>query len=157
MRLEGNPDETEISGSLSVIQYAKKVSDMDCMIGYVFADNRLAKAKYSFLAQYEDKNQYIQNYYKIKDILEKKYGAAQAENTLWEDRIHEDDRSKWGLALSQGHLELNSLWQDAETEIELRLHGENGRVFLVASYSSYGYKSLAADAKEKSQSRLSIW
>ena len=154
-RIEGHPDQRDNSGGLDVIQYSKKISNMDCMIGYVFADNKLAKAKYSFMAKYEDKNQYIHNYKKIKDILVKKYGNAEAEKTLWQNKTYKDDRSNWGLALSLGHLELNSLWQDSETEIQLRLHGGNGRVFLVVLYSGLGYMELAS--KVKAQSHLSIW
>lgn len=154
-RIEGNPDQRDNSGGLAVIQYSKKISDMDCMIGYVFADNKLAKAKYSFIAKYEDKNQYIHNYKKIRDILVKKYGNAEAEKTLWQNKTYKDERSNWGLALSLGHLELNSLWQDSDTEIQLRLNGENGRVFLVVLYSGLSYMELAS--RMKAQSHLSIW
>lgn len=154
-RIEGNPDQRDNSGGLDVIQYSKKISDMDCMIGYVFADNKLAKAKYSFMAKYEDKNQYIQNYKKIRDNLVKKYGNAEAEKTLWQNKTYKNDRSSWGLALSLGHLEFNSLWQNSDTEIQLRLTGENGRVFLVVLYSGLSYMELAS--KMKAQSHLSIW
>jgi hypothetical protein len=155
VRMEGRPDQQDNSGGLAVIQYAKKISDMDCMIGYVFADNQLAKAKYSFLAKYEDKNQYIRSYKKIKDVLVEKYGNADAEKVLWQNKTYKDDRSNWGLALSLGHLEVNSLWKDADTEIQIRLHGEKGRVSLFVLYSGLGYIELAS--KLKAQSHLSIW
>jgi hypothetical protein len=155
VRIEGIPDHQENSGGLSVIQYAKRISDMDCMIGYVFADNKLAKAKYSFIAQYTDKNKYIHNYKKIRDILIDKYGKAEDERTVWQDRMYEDNRLNWGTALSLGHLEFSSLWQDADTAIQLRLQGSNGRVSLVVLYSGLGYVELAS--KANAQSRLSIW
>jgi hypothetical protein len=125
------------------------------MIGYVFADNKLAKAKYSFIAQYTDKNKYIHNYKKIRDILIDKYGKAEDERTVWQDRMYEDNRLNWGTALSLGHLEFSSLWQDADTAIQLRLQGSNGRVSLVVLYSGLGYVELAS--KANAQSRLSIW
>ena len=143
------------SGGLVEIQYAKKISNMDCMVGYVFADNKLAKAKYSFIARFDDKNQYIHNYNKIKDILMEKYGDSENEKILWKDKRYKDDRADWGMAVGLGHLELNSLWQDAETKIQLRLHGENGRIFLAAMYSGLDYVDLASNVK--AQSHLSIW
>jgi hypothetical protein len=153
--IEGSPDQSENSGGLAVIQYAKNISNMDCMVGYVFADNKLAKAKYSFIARYEDKNQYIRNYNKIRDILLEKYGKSEKERILWKNKTYKDDRSNWGLALGLGHLEINSHWQDADTKIQLRLHGENGRVFLAVMYSGLDYIELASNMK--AQSHLSIW
>lgn len=155
VRLEGSPNHRENSGGLDIFQYPQKVLDMDCMIGYVFADNKLAKAKYSFIAKFEDNNQYIREYEKIRDILVQKYGKPEAEMTLWRDKMYQDDRPSWGLALSQGHCEFNSQWQDSETAIQLRLYSGKERVFLVVMYSGLQYLELAS--KAKAQSRLSIW
>jgi hypothetical protein len=155
VRIEGSPDQMDNSDGLAVIQYAKKISNMDCMVGYVFADNKLARAKYSFLARYDDKNQYIHNYNRIKDILLAKYGDSENERILWKDKTYQDDRSDWGRAIGLGHLEFNSLWQDADTKIQLRLHGDNGRVFLAVMYSGLDYMELASNVKD--QSHLSIW
>jgi hypothetical protein len=155
VRIEGSPDQRDHSGGLVEIQYAKKISNMDCMVGYVFANNKLAKAKYSFIARYDDKNQYIHNYNKIRDILLEKYGKSENERMLWKDKTYKNDRSNWGRALGLGHLEFTSHWQDAETKIQLRLHGKNGRVFLAAMYSGLDYVDLASNVK--AQSHLSIW
>jgi len=155
VRIEGSPDYRENSGGLDIIRYPQKILDMDCMIGYVFADNRLAKAKYSFLAKYEDKNRFLNDYEKIKDILLQKYGRPETEKTLWHDKMHRDDRSNWGLALSLGHLEFDSHWLDSKTKIQLRLYGERNRIKLEVEYSDLEYVKLASEVK--AQSRLSIW
>ncbi len=155
VRIEGSPIQRENSGGLDIIQYPQKILNMDCMIGYVFAYNKLAKAKYSFFANYEDKNQYIHSYEKIRDILARKYGKSEAEKVLWQDKQYQDDRLNWGLALSLGHLEFSSLWKDSETEIQLRVYGERNRIFLVVLYSGLEYMDLAK--KVKAQSQLSIW
>ncbi len=155
VRIEGSPNHLDNSGGLDIIQYSQKILNMDCMIGYVFADNKLAKAKYSFLAKHENKNQHVRDYEKLKDILVQKYGKPEAEKTLWQNKAYQHDRSNWGLAVSQGHCEFNSLWQDSETEIQLRLYGEKDRIFLVVLYSGLEYSDLAR--KVKAQSQLSIW
>lgn len=155
VRIEGSPNHRENSGGLDIIQYPQMILNMDCMIGYVFAYNKLAKAKYSFLANYEDKNQYIHSYKKIKDILIQKYGKSEAEKVLWQDKQYQNDRSNWGLALSLGHLEFSSLWKDSKTEIQLRMYGGRNRVFLVVLYSGLEYLDLAK--KVRAQSQLSIW
>ena len=155
VRIERSPNHRENSGGLDIIQYPQKILNMDCMIGYVFADNKLAKAKYSFLANHEDKNQHIHDFEKVRDILIQKYGKPAAEKALWQDKMYKDDHSNWGLALSLGHVEFNSRWRDSETEIQLRLYRERDRVFLVVLYSGLEYSELAR--KVTAQSRLSIW
>jgi hypothetical protein len=155
VRIEGSPDQQDNSDGLSIIQYAKRISDLDCMIGYVFADNKLAKAKYRFISRYTDKSQYIQDYKRIRDILINKYGEAEEERTIWQDRMYAEDRPNWGTALSLGHLELSSVWEDSDTEIRLRLHGGEGRVSLVVLYSGLGYVDLTS--KARAQSHLAIW
>jgi hypothetical protein len=155
VRIEGSTDHHENSGGLDIIQYPHKILDMDCMIGYVFAYNKLAKAKYSFLAKYKDKNQYIHSYEKIRDALIHKYEKPKTDKVLWNDKQYKDDRSNWGLALSLGQLEFSSLWKDSETEIQLRAYGGRNRVFLVVLYSGIEYMDLAQ--KVRSQSQLSIW
>ena len=155
VRLEGSPTLRENSEGLDIIQYPQKILDMDCMIGYVFADNKLAKAKYSFLANHADKKRYFDDYQKIRDILSQKYGKPETDRTLWHDKEHRNDPLNWGKALSLGHLEFNSHWLDSETEIQLRLYGKGNRVFLVVLYSGLQYVDLAS--KVRAQSRLSIW
>ena len=155
VRVEGRPDVQENSGGLDIIQYPQKILNMDCMIGYVFAYNQLAKAKYSFLAKYEDKNQYLHSYQKIRDILIQTYGKPDAEKVRWKDKQYQDDRSNWGLALSLGHLEFSSFWRDSETEIQFRAYGGKNRVSLVVLYSGLKYMDLAK--KVRAQSQLSIW
>ena len=155
VRIEGSPEQHENSGGMDIIQYPQKILNMDCMIGYVFAYNKLAKAKYSFLANYEDKNQYIHSYEKIRNVLIQNYGEPREEKAVWQDKRYHNDRTKWGLALSLGHLEFHSLWKDSETEIQLRAYGGRNRVFLVVLYSGIEYMDMAK--KVRAQSHLSIW
>ena len=155
VRIEGRPVHHDRSGGLDIIQYPQKILNMDCMIGYVFAHNKLAKAKYSFLANFEDKNRYIQSYEKIRDILTQKYGKPEAEKAYWQDKQYQNDRSNWGLALSRGHFEIRSHWKDSETEIQLRVYGGRDRIFLVVLYSGLEYVDLTKQVR--AQSQLSIW
>jgi hypothetical protein len=155
VRIEGSPDQHENSGGMDIIQYPQRILNMDCMIGYVFAYNRLAKAKYSFFADYQDKNEYIHSYEKIRNVLIQNYGKPLDEKAVWQDRQYQNDRSNWGLALSLGHTEFNSLWKDSETEIQLRAYGGRNRVYLVVLYSGIEYMDMAK--KVRAQSQLSIW
>ena len=154
LRLEGHPDQQANTNGLDIVQYLQKILNMDCLIGYVFADNKLVKAKYSFLAKHGDKNQYIQDYSKIRDILVETYGKPLTDSAMWENNRYKDEPSNWGQALSQGHLKYDSMWQDSETEIHLQLHGEIEKTFLVVEYAGLDYKDLAQKVTKKSLSRI---
>ncbi len=154
LRLEGVPDEQDSSNGLDIVQYLQTVLNMDCMIGFVFAENKLVKAKYSFMARHGDKNQYIQDYTKIRDILVEKYGNPETEAARWEDSRYKDEPSNWGQALSLGHLRFDSTWQDSETEIHLRLNGGNENISLVVEYAGLDYKKLARQVSDKNPTRI---
>jgi hypothetical protein len=154
LRMEGHPAQQDSSGGLDVIQYLQTILNMDCMIGFVFAENKLVKAKYSFLTKHGDKNQYIQDYSKIRDILVEKYGNPETESALWQDDRYKNESSNWGQALSLGHLRFDSTWQDSETEIHLGLNGGRDKIFLVVEYAGLDYRDLTQQVADKSQSRI---
>ncbi len=155
VRIEGRPDHLENSKGLDFFQYPQRVLNMDCLIGYVFAENKLAKAKYSFLGRLGDKNNYIQEFGKIKEILTRIYGKPVNEWSVWHDPQYQNDRSRWEAAVSEGHLEMNSKWRDTETEILLHLSGGNKRLSLVVDYSGLEYTELAR--KAQAESLHDIW
>lgn len=155
INIEGKPNHRENSKGLEFIQYPQRVLDMDCLIGYVFVENKLAKARYSFLGKRGDNNHYIEEYDKIKEILIRIYGKPENEWDVWRDPKFKNDQSSWELAVCQGHLELNSKWRDTETEILLHLSGGNDRLSLEVDYSGVDFIDLARNAQAKSL--LDLW
>jgi hypothetical protein len=132
--LEGRPTHHEKSYGLETIKYRKKAIGLDCSIEFIFAGNKLIRAKYIFLKEHKHKNQYISDYKKIKDWLTEKHGMAQGSNVTWRNDLYKEDYSNWGLAVSLGHLEYGSLWKNQEVEIFLTLSGENNKLSLKAEY-----------------------
>ena len=132
--LEGEISHLEKSYGLEVIRYQKKVLDLECSIQFMFAGNRLIKAKYIFLEQHKHKSQYIGDYKKIKDWLTEIHGMPKGSNVTWRNDLYKDDYSNWGLAVGLGHLEYSSLWKNQEIEIFLTLSGNNNKLSLEAEY-----------------------
>ncbi len=155
VRIEGKPDHLKNSEGLDFIQYPQRILNMDCMIGYVFVENKLAKARYSFLGKRGDENQYIEEYDKIKEILVNIYGKPGNEWAVWHDPRYKNDPANWELAVCQGHLEMNSKWTDPETEILLHLSGGKNRLSLEVDYSGIEYMDLAK--KAQARSLLDLW
>jgi len=149
IELEGEPHRQEKSRGLDIIEYKKNVMDNDCLIGYVFAKDRLTAAKYIFLEQQKEKNQYIRDYEKIKDLLIKKYGMPEEDNALWRNNLYKNNPSKWGYAVGSGHLEYFSLWGTPETEISLKLSGKNSEILLKVEYIGISLKDLMKREEEK--------
>jgi len=135
IRLEGAPDQMVESGELEMMMYQERIKEMDCFIEYIFEKDRLIKGKYNFFVKHEYKNDYFRDYKKVKEYLTEIHGRSPLDNVNWLNPQHKEDYSKWGLALSLGHLEYNSLWSSEKTEIQLRLYGENDYVKLEAEYT----------------------
>jgi len=132
--LEGKISHLEKSYGLEIIRYRKKVLDLECSIEFIFAGNKLIKAKYVFLEQHKHKSQHIGDYKKIKDWLTEMHGMPKGSNVTWRDDFFKEDYSKWGIAVSLGHLEYSSLWKNQEMEIFLTLSRDNNKLSLRAEY-----------------------
>ena len=135
LRLEGNPVFKEKSDGLDVLRYKDTLKEMDCWIEYIFKDGRLIKAKYIFLEDHDYKSQYFGDYRKVKEYLTEVHEQSPLTNVNWMNPTHKDDYSKWGLAVSLGHLEYSAIWNLPESEIVLRLFGKSNEINLLVEYA----------------------
>jgi hypothetical protein len=135
LRLEGNPVVKEKSDGLDVMRYKENVKEMDCWVEYIFKEDKLIKANYIFLMDHEYKSLYFGDYKKVKEFLTEIHEQSPLTNVNWMNPTHKEDYSKWGLAVSLGHLEYSAIWNLPETEIVLRLFGKNNKVNLIVDYT----------------------
>lgn len=142
LKLEGKPSSQEFMDGLEIIGYQQKVAGMKCKIEYIFKEDKLIRAKYVFLEQHKYKNQYIADYKKAKDFIIKNIELSSVDNINWLNSLYKEDYSKWGLAISLGHLEYVSLWSTPETDIMLKLYGENNKILIEVEYSGNKFKDV---------------
>ncbi len=135
LRLEGNPVVKEKSDELDVMRYKENVKEMDCWVEYIFREDKLIKANYIFLVDHEYKSLYFGDYKKVKEFLTEIHEQSPLTNVNWMNPTHKEDYSKWGLAVSLGHLEYSAIWDLPESEIVLRLFGKNNEINLTADYT----------------------
>jgi hypothetical protein len=135
-----------------VLAYSGTVSNMEALIAYIFAEGKLVRAKYVFLPVHTNENDYIIDYDNLKEILTKKYGKPISDEHYWRDKLYQDDFSKWGFAVSLGHLTYYSKWETERSTVFLGLSGENYKVNLVTEYKSKQLASLEEKANEKKKS-----
>jgi hypothetical protein len=132
-----------------VLAYSGTVSGMDALIAYIFIDSKLVRAKYVFLPQHTNKNDYIVDYKGIKETLTDKYGSPKSDDSYWRNDLYKTDYSEWGFAVSLGHLTYSAEWETESSEISLILSGENYKIHLATEYISKQLKNLEETARQK--------
>jgi len=149
LEMEGKPSFQERRKGLDIMRYDQKVINLDCSIEYIFSSNKLTKTRFSFLNDYVEKNNYLDDYRKIKAALIQKFGKPLDENMNWRDPSYKNDFSSWGDAVSLGHLEMNSYWLTSKTEISASLRaGNDAEISLVVEYTGLPVKELASKSRE---------
>ena len=135
LALEGKPAVRETSEGMEIIGYQKKVIDKDCLVGYLFVDNKLFKTQYNFVERHANKSQYLEDYEKVKTLVAERYGKPEGEAVDWNNSHYKNDTNNWGTALSLGHVEYRSRWLTSESEIILSLFKVDNDVLMRIEYS----------------------
>ena len=133
----------------NLLAYQGNVGGLDCFILYIFAEEKLVRAKYVFTETHSNKNDFISDYNNLKETLIKKYGKTCNDSQLWKNDLYRDDYQYWGFAVSLGHLVYQAIWETSNTKIFLALHGENYDIILEIEYQSKKLKELEEKVKEK--------
>ena len=134
-------------GSYQLI-YIGDVASLNCKIVYDFLNDKLVRAMYKFEDKNIGMNDYISDFFKLKDTLQLKYGIPTNDDTLWTNKQYKNDRSKWGQAISIGDLMICATWKLEETTISLALMGS-----LNVEYDCKNYGYLMEKEREKQRSK----
>jgi len=73
------------------IIYQTKLTDFDVYAIYIFAGNKLVRAKYSLLESHTNKNDYISDYNTLKSLLTKKYGNPTEDENIWKNDLYKNN------------------------------------------------------------------
>jgi len=128
-----------------VLSYEVQIDSKDYYCVYFFLEDKLYNSGYAFSKNHTNKNDYIQDYEELKELLTKKYGKPSKKKLLslydreeiyWGYELYKDDEGDWGLAISVGELSYVSIWETPTTEIELILDGDNYEINLRIIYIS---------------------
>jgi hypothetical protein len=133
----------------NILDYKNSVIGKDVFVSYIFIDNQLVRARYALADSHSNKNDFIIDYNDFKEILIKKDGPPEKDDSFWKNDLFEYDHSKWGTAISSGHLMYISEWETEDTTILNALMGENYKISCVVEYRSKNLENLEKKAKEK--------
>lgn len=141
------PSEVRQTGGETIVFYnAVELAGLPCRAIFIFASDKLVRAKYVFQAEHGEPNEFIGDYRIVEPRLKDAYGKPAAERAVWEDDIYQDEPKSYleqdrassadilpsdrfvGLSLSAGHLKLYTQWSGARTNVLHGMAGENGRI-----------------------------
>jgi len=132
-----------------ILAYRAELAGYESFVIYIFADDKLTRAKYSIIEEHSNKNDYISDYNAIKELLTKKYGSPKEDETVWKNDLYKDDYSQWGFAVSLGHLMYYSSWENDRTSIFFLLNGENYEIKTVIEYTSKELSAVEDEMRDK--------
>lgn len=107
------------------VNYLVKVAGIKTQLGYIFLNDRLVRSIYIFQDSHTNKNHYIEDYKKVKEILTRKYGQPTIDDVIWRDNHYKNRSSKYGMAIILGELMYRAQWVTHRTQIRLVLSGDN--------------------------------
>lgn len=135
-----------------IIIYSGSLSNLLANVGYQFVGNQLATAGYNFTQKHAKKNTYVDDYAALRKGLIAKYGKPIQDQTGWRNETYRKDPSKYGTAVSLGHLVYRAEWSTARSRIVLKLSGQNSQCRLnLVYYSKELYQAWKDRNKNKQQ------
>lgn len=142
--------EDKISDDGKSLLYSTQVNNLNAALLYRFVDNQLVRTGYVIEENYTNENQYIYDFDDLKKALSEKYGNPISDDVIWHSDLYKDDVDEWGFAVSLGDLEYIAKWDTGETDITLRLFGNNYDINLLIVY--VGKETIYLIEEEKSKS-----
>lgn len=98
---------------------------------FYFEDNKLLVGGIMFDESiYNNSNEIIENYNKVKNILIQEFGEPIEETELWTSDDYKNYPEKHDEAIVLGHLKYHALWKTDTSDIELLSGNKNVEMFL---------------------------
>ncbi len=112
-----------------------QVDKYNCSLTYFFSDDCLFEADYYPDTSGLNKDNLLDYYYELEQLISLKYGPASFE-PLWYDEQYIDDVHKWGYAVLKGHLDLESYWEYGDTLIMLSIWQYEDELLCMIGYGN---------------------
>ncbi|WEN16188.1 hypothetical protein PY254_05845 [Rhodanobacter sp. AS-Z3] len=143
--IEGKPDATT-DGKLI---YQVTLDGHSAFAIFTFIQNKLVSGAYKFNDEHSNKNAFIDDYDSISAVLTTKYGKPNSHDANWSNTLFKSDPSRWGMAVSFGHVNFMEIWFLSDTSITHILGGDNFKVDHIIQYRSIQYKLLIDQEERK--------
>ena len=141
------PVRTSESGGEIMLQYgASKLGAMNGRPIFIFANDKLVRAKFLVEEEHSDKNEFIRDFHEVESLLRERYGKPKDERAIWEDDSTQDETKNYldqdratassilpsdrlvGLAVALGHLRLYTIREGGRTKVLHVLAGADHQI-----------------------------
>jgi hypothetical protein len=141
------PARTSESGGEIMVQYgASKLGAMNGRPIFIFANDKLVRAKFLVEEEHSDKNEFIRDFHEVESLLKDRYGKPKDERAIWEDDATQDETKNYldqdratassilpsdrlvGLAVALGHLRLYTIREGGRTKVLHVLAGADHQI-----------------------------
>ena len=158
------PSETRESTGEIIVRYdSMQLGGLACRMVYIFANDKLVRAKYVFDAEHREPNDFIRDYRAIEPLLHDMYGKPVSERAFWSDDSLQDEPKSYleqdrasatdilpsdqfaGPSIAAGHLKLYTRWQGDRTKIS---HGLTGGSTAEASRITHQIEFLSVEMEK---------
>ena len=155
------PNRERESNREILLEYdAIRFGTLSARLIYIFAANKLVRAKYIFSAVHDDPNEFIADYRTIEPVLIESHGKPTSARAIWEDDSTQDEPKSYldqdratpasilpsdplvGLAVSLGHLRLYTEWSKTRTTILHALSSNNRNIIHQLEYRGVALEPL---------------
>ena len=155
----------ETNGEVVVEYDLLQYGNLATSVIYIFAKEKLVRAKYLFEMEHRELNDFIADFKRIEPLLQEQYGKPSSERAIWADDATQLEPKSYldqdratpssilvsdanvGLAVSLGHLRLFAQWDGVRTKVMHALSGENNRIVHQIEYRSVELEALENSAR----------
>ena len=137
------------SESADRLMYTGTIAGISVDIWYFFLNGHLVKAIYNSQESHVNKNDFISDFQRVKELLQKKYGTPISDKEIWDGEYYKEKPSQWGSAISAGQLSYLAQWETERTTVFSALTGDNFKISHAVRYSEKASESEMDSIKEK--------
>lgn len=117
-----------------------KVAGLTAATLFSFDNNGvLYQGGYVFTHEHSNATDFVDDYYTLQKQLVSKYGEPTLDEVKWKNDLLKDDPQNYGVAVSTGQLEYNTIIESGGTKIILRLSGDNYDITLALVYQNMNH------------------
>lgn len=113
------------------------IANLDATLVFGTVKDQLSYIGYLFNEEHTNKNLFIKDFEKVKSILTKKYGEPTGDFINWNNDLYKDNPQDYGTSVAVGYTEYTAYWKLSDTDIILKLKGDNFKINMLVKYASF--------------------
>jgi hypothetical protein len=124
-----------VSETGDMMGFTDTIGGISVFIVYQFSKDRLVKTSWASQEKHANKNDYISDYNKMKQLIINKRGNPKEDEVRWLNPLYKNKPEKHGLAVEKDHLVYRTRWELERTHILSGLVGGKDGITHLVEYT----------------------